>query len=90
MSEQLSDDDWSPSHLLSDGEEAESLQSDGEEAEPEFAPAEEENGLISGGISTTTLGSPRGPEVLSTDDALRRELLNFWKMRERRSNARLG
>ena len=49
VSEQLSDDDWSPSHLLSDGEEAESLQSDGEEAEPEVAPAdEEENGLTCG------------------------------------------
>ena len=49
VSEQLSDDDWNPSHLLSDGEEAESLQSDGEEAEPEVAPAdEEENGLTCG------------------------------------------
>ena len=49
VSEQLSDGDWSPSHLLSDGEEAESLQSDGEEAEPEVAPAdEEENGLTCG------------------------------------------
>lgn len=38
VSEQLSDDDWSPSHLLSEGE----------DAEPELAPGEERSELTCG------------------------------------------
>ena len=62
MSEQLSDGDWSPSHLLSDGEEAESLQSDGEEAEPEVAPADEEENGLTCGICL----QPHGKEVVES------------------------
>ena len=72
VSEQLSDDDWSPSRLLSDGEEAESLQSDGE-----VAPADEEDNILTCGICLQPHGK-EAVESLECGHVFHSDCLDTW------------